>query len=200
MSSNNLHDLLCEVMDRYVAARANESLRGHPMQDTFRNIRALLDASEMRRSQPTLRVKSSVGQGAWARVPWVALSDTNVTATVQGGVYCVLLFAQDMSFIALTLNQGWMEPIKREDKKKALHQLKQNAIRLRKSCCQSLEARGFQLDFALDLKTDLAAERYDDYSTIAYKCYPRHAVPDDDALLRDIGAVLAAYRCCIEQG
>ena len=53
-----------------------------------------------------LLVKGSAGQGGWVRGPWVALLDRLVTDSPQRGFYPVYLFAEDMSSVYLSINQG----------------------------------------------------------------------------------------------
>ena len=53
-----------------------------------------------------LEVKASCGAGAWTRHPWIAVFNTQITDTIQEGVYIVYLFSEDMQRVYLTLNQG----------------------------------------------------------------------------------------------
>src|SRR5262245_28983658 len=51
-------------------------------------------------------VKGSVGQGNWARCPWISIFDVSITTTAQEGYYPVYLFREDMTGVYLSLNQG----------------------------------------------------------------------------------------------
>jgi hypothetical protein len=42
----------------------------------------------------TLKTKWSVGKGAWARVPWIALPDERETKSTRHGIYPVYLFRE----------------------------------------------------------------------------------------------------------
>ncbi|WP_435259788.1 MrcB family domain-containing protein [Thioclava sp. FR2] len=53
-----------------------------------------------------LKVKSSVGQGVWASVPWLAFFDPLVTDTATKGYYVVFLINPDAQTITLSMNQG----------------------------------------------------------------------------------------------
>ena len=53
-------------------------------------------------ARPMIRVAWSVGQGNWARVPWIAFLDERETKTTQRGIYVVLLFREDMSGVYVT--------------------------------------------------------------------------------------------------
>ena len=70
-----------------------------------------LRSHELLESYPHIKVKASVGQGNWARVPWIAFLDDRETESTQKGVYGVILFRQDMSGMYVTFNQGVTEPI-----------------------------------------------------------------------------------------
>lgn len=56
-----------------------------------------------------LNVKSSVGQGVWAAVPWLAFFDPLVTETATRGYYVVFLINPISHKIHLSLNQGTTE-------------------------------------------------------------------------------------------
>lgn len=53
-----------------------------------------------------LKVKSSVGQGVWASVPWLAFFDPLITDTATKGFYVVYLINPDKQTITLSMNQG----------------------------------------------------------------------------------------------
>jgi 5-methylcytosine-specific restriction protein B len=74
------------------------------MRNTFARIDNLI--SQINWLPPTVIVKWSVGQGNWARVPWVAFLDSRLTDTTQKGIYLVYLFREDMQGLYLALIQG----------------------------------------------------------------------------------------------
>jgi hypothetical protein len=53
-------------------------------------------------------VRSSMGCGGWAKVPWLAVSDPS--ETTQHGLYLQYLFRADMSAVYLCLGQGASPP------------------------------------------------------------------------------------------
>ncbi|NBT32908.1 MAG: DUF3578 domain-containing protein, partial [Rhodobacteraceae bacterium] len=53
-----------------------------------------------------LTVKSSVGAGVWAAVPWLGFFDPLITETAQEGFYFVYLINPQTEEIILSLNQG----------------------------------------------------------------------------------------------
>lgn len=56
-----------------------------------------------------LKVKASVGQGAWASVPWLAFFDPIITEKATSGFYVVFLINPDQQTIVLSMNQGATE-------------------------------------------------------------------------------------------
>jgi MrcB-like, N-terminal domain/AAA domain (dynein-related subfamily) len=143
-------------------------------------------------SRQTIRVTWSVGQGNWARVPWLALLDTRVTDTTQMGVYGVLLFREDMSGVYLAFIQGVTELKRTHGAAAGLQLLRENASSLRNTC-DALAQSGFNLDNEIDLRTEGNLGRDYEAATIAYKLYERSALPDDDEISRDIEALLITY-------
>jgi hypothetical protein len=158
-------------------------LRG--LQQRLSNLQAI-------RSRPTVRVAWSVGQGNWARVPWISLLDIRLTDTTQRGVYIVFLFREDMSGVYLTLSQGVTEPKTIHGATAGLQLLRENASLLRNSC-NGLSRRGFSLNSEIDLRTEGTLGRDYEAATIAYKFYERGDVPHDQEIAYDIDALAEAY-------
>jgi hypothetical protein len=146
--------------------------------------------SFIRRS--TLSVTWSVGQGNWARVPWIAFLDKRITDTTQSGVYGALLFREDMSGVYLTFTQGVTEPKKEHGMTSGLQLLRENATALRGKFGE-LGDSGFKLDAEIDLRTDGTLGRDYEAATIAYKVYERGNIPRNEEIARDIDALLTAY-------
>jgi hypothetical protein len=143
-------------------------------------------------SRPTIHVTWSVGQGNWARVPWLSLLDSRLTDTTQRGIYGVFLFREDMSGVYLTLNQGVTEPKRTHGAAAGLQLLRENASSLR-SDCGDLARSGFSLNSEIDLRTEGTLGRDYEAATIAYKLYERSDVPNDGEISHDIEALLATY-------
>ncbi|MEA3313256.1 MAG: DUF3578 domain-containing protein [Caldisericota bacterium] len=55
------------------------------------------------------KVEGSAGKGRWAKCPWVATIDINITTTPKRGYYIVYLFRENMNGIYLSLMQGAAE-------------------------------------------------------------------------------------------
>jgi 5-methylcytosine-specific restriction enzyme B len=121
-------------------------------------LRRMLLATPALQARPHVRVDWSVGQGGWARVPWVAFLDHRLTTTTQRGVYGALLFREDMTGVYLTYNQGVTEPKKEHGTASGLQLLRENARALRDGCPE-LAGRGFRLDDGIDLRTEAGRGR-----------------------------------------
>src|SRR5262249_29270130 len=146
------------------------------------------------RAVPTIRVKASVGQGNWAKVPWIAFLDERETRTTTRGVYVVFLFRQDGSGVYATLNQGVTEPTERLGDAAGLRELTEKARKIRlQPECKALALVGFQLDDAIDLRADARLGQSYESSTIAHKLYEKGSIPPDDDIMKDLQALLLSY-------
>ncbi|WP_105965609.1 MrcB family domain-containing protein [Staphylococcus chromogenes] len=83
------------------------------------------------------KVWGSIGMGQYSEVPWVAISDKNITSTTQEGYYVVLLFHPEGEGVFLTLNQGWSK-IKESARYYTDYSSKELAISLAKRLSQKL--------------------------------------------------------------
>lgn len=181
------------ILSTYVEARTSLPFaQSGKVRQAFEQVKSLIAESEVLRRHPTIRVAWSIGKGNWANVPWIALLDSRETSSTQHGVYAVYLFRRDMSGVYLTFNQGVTEPKKRLGDAEGRRFLAENANRLRQGC-SSLAGAGFSLDNQIDLRVNAGVGADYEGSTIAYKLYSQGGVPDDQELLRDLVAVLAAY-------
>src|SRR5262249_19040894 len=142
--------------------------------------------------RPDIQIKWSVGKGNWGSVPHVSLLDQKETTTTEQGLYCVFLFREDLSGVYLTLNQGVMEYVRERGRSEARKILRARANQFG-TMVQELEANGFTIDGKIDLKTEHDLGLDYEASTIAYKLYPRGAVPSDAAIAADLEPLLAAY-------
>ena len=188
-----LQERLEEVLARYMTARKEEQFgKNHELWTVFQTLEREFRESGPVQSRDTLEVDWSVGQGNWARIPWIAFLDHRETDTTQRGTYCVFLFRQDMSGVYLTYNQGVTELNKEYGRREARERLEENARQLRARCVE-LADLGFSLDDQIDLRTDSSLGRDYEYSTIAYKLYEADAIPSDDQILADLEAVIKVY-------
>lgn len=180
------------VVGRYTRARAYEAFgKQNPLWAEFERVASTLRGSADVARFPNIVIRWSAGQGRWATVPWIAALDSRETSKTSEGVYVIYLFRADMSGVYLTLNQGtsW---VMAGYGGSGSAQLRERAAQLR-ARAGSLKAAGFDVSEGIDLKSDVPLIRGYQDSTVAYKFYARNQIPDDAALLKDLGAVLAVY-------
>jgi 5-methylcytosine-specific restriction protein B len=184
------------VLQQYPAARQTPFTGTHPISGVFQTMTQALQSSSCVKEFPTLHVRSSTGQGNWARVPWIAILDERNTTTIQSGVYCVFLFREDGTGVYLTLNQGVTEPLRRLGAIEGKAELRTKARSIRLSL-DPLKDAGFSLADDIDLHTGPGLGSNYEVSTIAYKLYERDKVPQDDQLLLDLQALIGSYETMV---
>lgn len=142
-------------------------------------------------------IKASVGQGNWAKVPWIAIFDRFVTESAQDGYYVVYLFREDIKGVFLSLNQG-VTSVRQKYKSEA-----KNALEVRAKDFQSqLGPLGKQfivgpIDLAVSSSASLGA--FYQAGSICAKYYAREAIPSDDILAKDITDFLDLYSSLAER-
>ena len=128
--------------------------------------------------------------GNWAAVPWVLISDREITTSAQYGYYLVFLFQENMDGVYISLNQGYKQYLDKFGRKSALQEIVSITKKLRNLARQSLN------QFALEI--DLNASN--DYSTgyeLGHVCgrfYKKGAIPNDDLIIEDIFQLLGVYK------
>lgn len=193
MNENIIQQSLQTILESYAKARTNQTFAGHSLRGVFESLKVAVSSLSAISTNPNLRVKWSMGQGNWAKVPWIALLDERETDTTQRGVYCVYLFCQDMSGLYLTFNQGVTHLIESKGKVSAYAALRARAQELRPMCAPLLE-RGFKMNETIDLKADPGLGADYEPSTIAHKFYEAGKIPDDQKLVADLDALLSVYQ------
>jgi MoxR-like ATPase len=192
-TESSLAEFLETILRDYPAARASGKFgKENDVWSTFANFGNRLSEIKSVRSLPTLKIKWSVGQGNWAKVPWVALLDTRESDTTQQGVYCVFLFRQDCTGVYLTLNQGVTQPRDELGAEKAREFLRSRADDLRAKY-PDLSERSFLVDGSIDLRADPGLGSEYEASTIAHKLYQKNRVPNDEEIEKDLNLMLSAY-------
>lgn len=131
-----------------------------------------------------LTVRGSCGAGTWTNYPWIAIYNGNITTTIQRGVYIVYLFAEDMSRVYLTLNQGCTNLKKELGTKGA----REAMIETREMIRDTLNNTRFNTD------NDLIIGNVDyEIGAIYYKEYLRENFPNEEEFLEDLMEMLKIY-------
>jgi len=186
-STLSLHESLTHILNNYVEAKT-QLFAGHSLGKLFRN-----SFPEYLQTLPTIdgnyKVQGSIGQGNWANIPWIAILDKRITTTTQHGEYIVYLFAEDMSSVYLTLNQGVTVPIKDKGRSNGYRYLEQKVEEMR----ALLPLQNLNKDGNIQLTSSGLGRDYQ-VSTVAYVRYDRNNIPNDEQLLADLANMLANYK------
>jgi 5-methylcytosine-specific restriction protein A len=182
---------------------SKDSFTGHPFASYFRktipkSIESFLHLPDM------YSIKASAGNGAWAKVPWIAIFNKLVTETVTSGFYCVYLFCVDGSGVYLSLNQGIAD--KRDEYGLGVSR---DMVRNQARFFRDTLGEGAIKDFSvpLDLKLDFISKETTtrrlgmayEAGNIASKFYPRNEIPDDEVLTDDLNKLLEIYFTLFEK-
>ncbi|MED4953929.1 DUF3578 domain-containing protein [Paenibacillus macerans] len=187
----SLKESLSHILHTYTAAK-QEAFANHPLGKLFRKtipeeIRALSFIPNH------IRVQGSVGQGNWATVPWIALMDKRLTESTQHGEYLVYLFAEDMSAVYLTFNQGVTEPIDKYGRKGGYAYLKDKVNQVR----ELLPLDGLNKDEHIELTASGLGRDYQ-VSTVAYIRYDSDNIPEDEQLVADLKRLMENYQVYVQ--
>lgn len=136
-------------------------------------------------------VQGSVGQGNWAKVPWVAIFDRLITETARDGYYVVYLVKEDFSGLYLSLNQG-ITVVRNQygaDAKEAL-QIRATDFLARIGSIPTGYISG-SIDLSVDNKSGLGA--YYEQGSICAKYYEKNKIPSDEILTNDLKELMSLY-------
>jgi MoxR-like ATPase len=134
---------LARFLELYESARQEQFSGENEAWETFRLAGNALE-ERLAPILPQARIKPSVGQGNWAKVPWIAVLDARQTDSTQHGTYPVILIPENLSGIYLTLAQGVTELKRQLGRRAAYDELRRRADALRPSLTQ-LVGNGFEL-------------------------------------------------------
>ncbi|AIQ50664.1 MrcB family domain-containing protein [Paenibacillus sp. FSL R7-0331] len=187
----SLQRYLERIMAEYGAAK-KETFAEHALGTFFRRILPS-ELKELPFIDEQYKVQGSVGQGNWATVPWLAILDKRITETTQHGEYVVYLFAEDMSAVYLTFNQGVTVPIQEKGRREGYAYLRSRTQEIR----ELLTLSNMNKDENIRLVNSGLGQDYQ-VSTVAYIKYERGSVPNDDQLIQDLANVIEDYRLYVE--
>jgi 5-methylcytosine-specific restriction protein B len=191
--SASVRELLGWILEEYPTARQSAQFgKDHEIWATFTSLETAFSQMKSVQAFPKLRIKWSVGQGTWAKVPWIAFLDTRETPTTQRGVYCVFLFRQDSSGVYLTLQQGVTDPREKMGATEGRAFLRSKADEIRQKH-EGLSQRGFLTDGSIDLHADPGLGSEYEASTISHKLYEKGRIPSDKDIEQDLALVLTEY-------
>lgn len=190
---NGFRILMQRIMQQYVEARMNENFgRNSSMWGLLSSIEDKIKAIDW--LPATITVRGSIGQGNWAKVPWIAFLDSRITNTTQKGIYVVYVFREDMKGVYLTLMQGVTDIVGQSGltQGQARQQLRRHAESMRESF-EELREYGFNLDNNINLNTNASLGISYEFGTIAYRYYDSEQLPNEEAFSRDLYNILNVY-------
>jgi len=180
------------ALSEFGRVRAGPYGRMEPMWSLLNDVIQSLEALSPIQSRSHIALSASLGQGNWARVPWIALLNRNLTTTTEKGVYCVFLIATDLSRVYLTLNQGVTAVIEELGRREGTAALIERAANYRDRVAE-LASHGFVLENTIDLATDGTLPGNYKQGTIAYAELLVDQLPSDGELEVLLESLLTAY-------
>ncbi len=184
--------IAAKILERLATARNAPFRETADLWATMEALKSHLSSLSSVQTRPHILIKWSLGKGVWAKVPWMALLNQQVTTSTQRGLYVVFLVAEDLSRIYLTLNQGMTELIDAHGQAGAVAEMQTRAVAYRERAPELLEA-GFTLANDLDLRTAGWRSKNYEFGTVAYVELPADNLPTDETLNVHLDALLSAY-------
>ena len=184
---SSIKDYLAKIVSEYKEARLHEEFAGHELGDLMRH--QLPEFLEEKLSSnykiDNYIIKGSIGMGNWAKVPWLAIMNKDITTTTQEGVYVVYLFSQDMERVYLTFNQGVTRSTKEE--------FTNNRDKLR----AKMDLGDFKTDNEIDLAESGKGKAYE-LSNICYQKYKAEQLINNQIsekeLIEDLIEIMKIYQ------
>lgn len=138
------------------------------------------------------RVYGSVGQinFSMAAVPWVSICKRTVTTSATNGYYIVALFAEDMSSVTLSLNQGYTAFKQRYGNDRVAYEKLEDCARAARSKIPTHP--GFTFG-PIDLCSDRELARGYQAGSIMAKTYLAGQIPSELVIQADVKLLLNAY-------
>lgn len=165
----------------------------------MQNLKTWVEQTPAVLAMPTIKVRSSVGQGKWTKTPWIALLDSRETSSTQRGTYIVFLISEDLLVTYLTLNQG-MTDLRKIHGKRGAEEEMARVGEITRPLIRNLSSASFQLDNNIDLRSDTSAAKSYEIGTIANVALPSDAIPDDATMRNYLEHLLSSYQQLIEDG
>jgi MoxR-like ATPase len=138
---------LARFLELYPEARQVPFTGEHEACEALRAAAAAL-GERLKTTLPQAKVKPSVGQGNWARVPWIAVLDARETESTQYGTYPVILIPENLDGVYMTLAQGVTELKQQRGRRGAYDEMRRRADVLRPTLTSLL---GDEFEFGGDV-------------------------------------------------
>lgn len=148
-------------------------------------------------------IKGSAGQGEWAGIPWILISNKRISTTARKGVHIVYLFDSSQENVYLCLGTGWTFFNERyKPVKEALANIDKFVRYVRSKISELYIGSSFTNDeIDLDpkgiLKNDKYAEGYK-AGTILSKKYEINDQLSNEELMMDLAKIKVIYEALIK--
>lgn len=184
-------NLFSEASNLWNSKSANEPPKiGFPTYDFFtKKVQRYVETLVIKSRFPNLKVKTSVGMGKWAQIPWVGIRNIEITTNFEDGVFVVYVFAPEFGNLYLTIIQGVANL--------TLNEVELSVSKLRK---QINKPNGFTIGLEGKLaKSEPLNSKPDKYKRgmLYSKKYSVDALPDE-AVTTDLMAALEAYQSYVK--
>lgn len=188
-SSTEFKSYLEEIVANYLNARNQESFAGHKLGTLFRTTIPNYFQNLPFIDGDKYQITGSIGQGNWAKVPWIALMHKDITTSTQRGIYIVYLFSEDMTRLYLTLMQGVTDLKNLYGRSGAMDQLRLNAQMIR----EKVKMEAVSLDDKILISENSLGEMYQ-AGTIGYIEYDSSNIPEDRVLIENLETMVCFYQ------
>lgn len=190
--THSIRESLSQVLGTYLQSRTKEKFGTQSsVWPHFKKLEQNITQFLNTLGQPDLFCYFGAGQGQFASVPWVGILDKRETDNSKRGVYCVYLFAADMSSVYLALTQGTSDAIAQVGRTEGRRMLNGRAVNLAERCLKLTES-GFDRS-PIDLRTDVATAIDYQQATILSKYYAAGDLPAEETIRSDLAVVIDAY-------
>lgn len=179
-----ISSLIAKAAKDYQKART-QAFANNPIRNIF--VKQIPDTLKNNVNLNGYIIKGSIGQGNFAKVPWIAIMDPQLTDTTRAGIYIVFLFSADGKKVYLSFDQG-------------ISHLREN-LKLRDSDIVKLSqeiANRYPLEdevlkeIKLRANTDLA-KGYEKTNIYSYE-YIVDQMPADEIIFQNIESLLLQYK------
>jgi len=172
-----LKEALEKVIREFPDARQT-SFTNHPLASYFRHDLPGIVKEACLPINTKFLTRGSAGLTVWNFCPWIAVLDPEITETPQEKYYPVFLFAEDMSGVFLSLNQG--------TERSSMREIQHRAAIYRGILGNST---GSPLN-SIDLKATTSRTRKYEAGNICAYFYQANSIPDDYALRSDLARLI----------
>lgn len=179
-----------QILKEYLKSSLTEQFKNNHVQRIISHVLKTKVIETSHINQHNYLVKGSAGQGQWAKVPWLGIFDRDISTTAEKGFYIVYLFAEDMSGVYLSLNQGWTFYTSTYKRQATLISQKISEYlreKLRSDCSNYPE-------ITIDLKASQRLGKGYETGNIISKFYPKDNIPLDFILADDLRRLMGIFQ------